>query len=239
MKLLKHSFPVAAHFDWALAVTLSAPASDLAPLAMPGLELDTLRDQGFLAVACVQTRRLRPAFMPTQVGVDFFLVGYRLFVRFSSPSGKSYRGLQILGSETDRWLMVLGGRWLTYYKYRHTATQVIREEGQLHVSTSSGLDIMVRLGASNLPPESIFKDWKEARYYAGPLPYTFGSEDQGRTIVRVEGVRTHWNPRPVMPVSVRAPFLNGLLPSHPIPASAFLVEDIDYRWKRGVRERLT
>ena len=36
--------------------------------------------------------------------------------------------------------------------------------------------------------------------------------------------------------TVRAPFLESLLGEPPRPASAFLVEGVPYRWKRGVRE---
>lgn len=235
-KQLKHCIPIAAHFDWALAVTMSAPAAELAPRVAPGLRLDDFEGQGFLAVACVKTRRLRPAFLPAFVGTDFFLVGYRIFVRYKSPRGRSYRGLQILRSETDRRLMVLGGRILTHYGYRHAAVEVNREPERLRVSTSSGLTVDVRLDLPELPQGSVFENQKQARRYAGPMPHTFASEDGGRSVLRVEGVRRHWDPKPVMPVDVSAPFLADLLPDSPVPASAFLVEHVDYRWKSGVRE---
>jgi hypothetical protein len=68
------------------------------------------------------------------------------------------------------------------------------------------------------------------------MPFTFASEAEGRRIVRVEGVRTHWKPRPVGITRSRVPFLEALLGFEPSPAAAFLVEDVDYRWERGVRE---
>ena len=239
MKWLKHRLPIVSHFDWALAITLSAPVSELEPLAAPGLALDSQGANGFLAIACVQARRLRPAFWPAWLGVDFFLVGYRLFVTFSSPSGRMYRGLQILGSETDGRLMSFAGRWLTHYGYRRAETNVTRDEEKLRVSTSTGLELGVSLVSPELPRKSVFEDWNEARRYAGPMPYTFASEDGGLSIVRVEGVRRHWKPKPVTIASVRAPFFDRLLSRSPIPASAFLVEDVDYRWKPGIRESLT
>ena len=238
VKQLKHNLPIAAHFEWALAVTLSAPVSQLGSLVAPGLELDSQGKHGFLAIACVQTRSFRPSFLPPQLGFRFFLVGYRLFTRFRSRSGRVFRGLQILGSETDSRLMVIGGKLLTHYGYRQARTKVGREKDKLQVTTSTGLDLTVRLDSSELPSGSVFTDWHEARRYAGPMPYTFGSEDDGRSIMRVQGVRTHWNPRPVTPVLVSAPLIANLLVGPPALASAFLVENVDYSWKRGVREKL-
>jgi hypothetical protein len=231
---------VTAHFDWALAVTLSAPASHLAPLAAPGLELDVLGDQGFVAVACVQARRLRPSFLPVGLGLDFFLVGYRIFVHFTDTAGRKHRGLQILGSETNRRAMARGGRWFTHYGYRLAEIQSSREAGRIRVRTSTGLDIDVATGRSGaeLPITSPFSSWSAARRYAGPMPNTFAYEAAGPTIIRVEGIRTHWQPRSVELLSLRTPFLEALLPSMPVPAAAFFVEDVDYFWRRGVRQRI-
>jgi hypothetical protein len=168
--------------------------------------------------------------------MNFFLVGYRLFVQFNSSSGRRYRGLQILGSETDRWRMVLGGRMFTHYRYRKVRATVARDHGAIHVATSSGLNMMVSEGA-NLPPGSVFDDAAEARRYGGPMPFTFASVRGGRAIARVEGRRGHWDPRLVAPRTVTAPFLSSLAPGA-VPAAAFLVEHVDYEWKRGIVEML-
>lgn len=236
--MLAHRLPVRAHFDWALAVTFHAPAERLATLCAPGLELDVWRGSGFLAAAFVATRRLRPAPLPAFLGASFVLAGYRLFTRFRSPAGRTYRGLQILGSETDRRLMVLGGRLLTHYGYRRAATRVERNGASFAVATSSGARVRVDLDRPELPAGSVFPTWREARRYAGPMPWTFASEDGGRTVVRVEGVRTHWEPRQVAVDEATVPFLERLLGAPPAPAAAFLVEDVDYRWRAGIRERL-
>lgn len=217
-------------------MTFAAPEALLLPLVAPGLSLDTFKQRGFLAVACVKTTRLRPRGFPERIGMDFFLVGYRLFVRFDSSSGRRYRGLQILGSETDRWGMALGGRILTHYAYRKVRATVARNHSALHVATSSGLNVAVR-EQGELPAGSVFDEVAEARRYAGPMPFTFASVRGGRAIVRVEGSRVHWQPRLVAVQSVSAPFLERLTPDA-VPAAAFLVEHVDYEWKRGVVEAL-
>ena len=228
--------PIVAHFDWALAVTLAAPATSLEPLVARGLSLDTFKGFGFLAAACVRTRRLRPRGLPAWLGVDFFLVGYRLFVRFESPTGRRYRGLQILGSETDRWTMAIGGGVFTYYAYRKVSATTHRDGAVLRVATSSGFAATVN-DDPVLRPNPVFADWDEARRYAGPMPFTFAAVRGGRAIVRVEGSRAHWEPRPVRVTAATIPFLSRLAPDA-LPVAAFLVEDVDYEWKPGVVESL-
>lgn len=225
-----------AHFDWALALTLAAPESQLAPLVAPGLILDTFRAHGFLAAACVRTRKLRPAGFPRWLGLDLFLVGYRVFVRREGGDGRRRRGLQILGSETDRWSMALAGSLFTHYAYRRARMSIRRADRHIRVATSSGFELEVREDAGQMPPGSVFTSGDEARRYAGPMPFTFAPEDSGRRLVRVEGVRDRWEQRPVAVVRHRVPFFEGLLDPPPAPAAAFLVEDVDYRWTRGVRE---
>jgi Uncharacterized conserved protein (COG2071) len=75
--LLRHAFPIVAHFDWALAITFASPEASLLPLVAPGLSLDTFKGRSFVAMACVKTRRLRPRGCPGWIGIDFFLVAWK------------------------------------------------------------------------------------------------------------------------------------------------------------------
>jgi hypothetical protein len=228
LALLRHGVPIVAHFDWALAVTLAAPAVSLEPLVAPGLTLDTVGACGFLAALCVQTYRLRPRGLPTWLGINFVLVAYRVFVRCDRAGGA--RGLQILSSETNRSIMALGGGLFTYYAYRKVRARVERAGRMLHVETSSGFDVTVKDEAPPLPP--VFTDWDQARSYTGPMPFTFASIGSGRAVASIEGTRVHWEPRPVAITTAAIPFFTRLVPEAR-PVSAFLMEDVSYEWKRG------
>ena len=48
-----------------------------------------------------------------------------------------------------------------------------------------------------LPTASPFADWKEARRFAGPLPFTFTYNKKTKEVLIIEGVRENWTPRPV------------------------------------------
>lgn len=107
-KLRRHPLAVQAHFRYSLVLTYAYPEELLKPLLSRGLQLDTYNGYGFLAIALVQTERLRPVGMPSVFGRDFFLSGYRIFTRFRLPNGKILRGLQILRSDADSDFMVHG-----------------------------------------------------------------------------------------------------------------------------------
>jgi hypothetical protein len=254
-RLRRHPFAIDAHFDHVVALTYALPADVLRPLLPPGLELETVGDDGFVAVALVQTRDLRPAGWPRALGQDFFLAGYRIFTRFRSSDGRTRRGLRILRSDTDRRRMAAGGNLLTHYNYHRCRAGIVADGDELHivVTTPDGAgDLDVRAGSgdvwvsascpdSMLPPSSPFASVREARRFAGPLPFTFDYEAATRSIVAIEARRTNWTPVPVN-VEVREigffdqPPFAGCTPRL---AGAFRVTDVDYHWNKGVCHALS
>lgn len=62
--LKRHPLPMQAYFEHVLVLTYAFPDTILRPLMPPGLVLDTYENYGFLAIAMVQTRNMRPRFMP-------------------------------------------------------------------------------------------------------------------------------------------------------------------------------
>ena len=90
MQFLKnHPFAVDAHFESSLVLTFAAPKEQVQPLIPECLRLDTFDDTwAFIAIAMVQTRHLRPKGFPQFMGNDFFLIGYRVFVRYATHGVK-------------------------------------------------------------------------------------------------------------------------------------------------------
>lgn len=242
VKLLKrHPFATVAFFDRVVALSFAFPEGALRPLLAKALELDTYEGFGFVTVSMVWTSKLRPAVFPAFAGQDFFLAGYRLFTRLREPSGRRLRGLQILRSETDKRRMIWLGNLFTQYSYRHVGVGIAEENSATRVQTflpdgASTLDVTFKAVAesASLPEGSPFRDWKSARQFAGPMPFTFSAEDD-RTMIVVEGSRQDWVPRPVevdrwtVSFFEEAP-LRGIAP---ILANAFAVERVAYHWSRG------
>jgi hypothetical protein len=246
-RLKRHAIPVKAHFRASLVLAYAVPATVLLPLLPPGLTLDTYGDLGFLAVALVETQNLRPSFLPAQLGTSFFLSGYRIFTRYQTAAGRSLRGLRILRSDTNRLSMQLFGNLLTHYHYERSQVRVhaTPQKYEVQVTTHDGrADLHVEADISTQstapPAGSPFANLTEARKFAGPLPFTFDYESQTHSIIRVEGVRQQWTPRPVSVTVHQNTFLEHppLRGAGAILANAFYLEDVPYAWRPGIRERL-
>src|SRR6266404_753762 len=164
-----HPFAVVARFERVVALSFAFPEAILSPLVPDGLEIDTHEGLGFLTVAMVWTRRLRPAGFPELFGQDFLLAGYRVFTRLREESGRRLRGLKIIRSETDKRRMVWAGNILTAYNYRHVKARVTESGFETTVetcSTDGTRTVVLTFGRPNegvaLPLGSPFHDWHAA-----------------------------------------------------------------------------
>ncbi|MGY8642803.1 MAG: DUF2071 domain-containing protein [Verrucomicrobiales bacterium] len=235
-----HPLPVEATFDYSLVLTYALPEIQLQGLIPAELKLDTHEGNAFVAVAMVQTKRLRPKGFPKFLGRDFFLIGYRIFVRYQTSEGKNRRGLFILRSETNKPQMKILGSLFTHYDYNTIDSKIEVNENSITVKSSTAkLDVHVETNPSEmeLPTygdgDPVFTDWKTARKFAGPLPFTFTRTDNTGEMLIIEGVRQHWKPKPVSVVKSEVGFLDSpQFIGHRL-ASAFLVENVDYSWKKG------
>jgi hypothetical protein len=241
--LKRHPIPISAFFRHSLVLTYALPPETLEPLLPKGLVLDLFRGHAFLAIALVQTERLRPSFLPAVMGQDFFLSGYRIFTRLDNAA-QSKRGLRILRSDTDHRGMVCAGNLLTHYNYRLCETELKTTSGELHWTirtprAEADIEVVARLtDGPGLPPDgSPFSTLAEARKFAGPLPYTFDYEESTDSIIGIHAIRQQWEPRPVAVDVRRNTFLEHepFLGAHPILANAFYVHDVPYRWEQGRR----
>ena len=239
--LHRHPFPVVAFFEKVLAVSFAFPEDAVRALVPHGLEIDGYNGFGFVTVALVWTRGLRPAGFPAFLGRDFFLAGYRVFTRLREPSGRRLRGLKILRSETDSHRMVWMGNLMTRYHYRHVHVTMREVGSEKSVETARGdgartlfLSYDADGNDAPLPERSPFPDWHTARLFAGPMPFTFSPEADGSFVV-IEGRRAEWVPRPVRILKWDVSLFreSPLRDVKPILANAFVVENVNYRWEKG------
>lgn len=239
--LKRHPFPVVARFDRVVAVSFAFPEEALRNLVPRGLAIDSYEGFGFVTVALVWTRKLRPAGFPEFIGRDFFLAGTRIFTRLEDESGTRLRGLKIIRSETDKRTMVWAGNLMTGYNYRLARVNIdeVGAETRIVVKRMDGeVSLDLRFDAESpdpgLPVGSPFPDWRTARRFAGPMPFTFSPESDGSFVV-IEGSRGEWKPRPVEVKSWEVGLFceAPLRDATPVLANAFVVEDVDYRWEKG------
>lgn len=240
--LKNHPFDVEAFFETSLVITFAIPKEQVQKFIPTHLQLDTFNDKwAFIAVAMVQTKHLRPKGFPKILGNNFFLIGYRVFVRYENRSGKSLRGLYILKSETDKKKMEFFGNIFTHYNYTTTDISINSNNPTLEIkSERSGFKIKINEEDTeniSLPSESPFADWKEARRYAGPLPFTFTYDEIKKKMLIIEGVRENWKPRPVTVIDYDFSFINNYAFNEVRLANAFIIHNIPYYWKKGKAEK--
>lgn len=239
--LKNHPFAVEAFFESSLVLTFAVQKEQLENLIPECLELDTFQDKwAFVAVAMVQTKDLRPKGLPKFIGNDFFLIGYRVFVRYRTNAGKSLRGLYILKSETNKTKMEFFGNIFTHYNYTTTDIRQVFNQHQKEISSiKSEFQVAVDTSQNEveLPEFSPFADWKEARRFAGPLPFTFTYNEKTKEVLIIEGVRENWTPKPIHVENYSFGFLNSLNLENPVLANAFIINDIPYYWKKGKIEQ--
>ncbi len=235
--LKNHPFPVEAFFESSTVLTFAVPKEQLQDLIPECLELDTFKEKfGFIAVAMVQTKNLRPKGFPKFLGNDFFLIGYRIFVRFTNEKGKRLRGLFILKSETDKKKMEVLGNIFTKYSYTTTDINQSKTNNIIEINSKKSkfnLTILNTFEEIPLPENSPFENWKEARHFAGPLPFTFSYTANDKKVLIIEGVRENWTPNPLKVIDYNFEFLKLLNLSNVVLANAFIIKNIPYQWKKG------
>ena len=240
--LKNHPFAVEAFFESSLVLTFAVPEDQIRHLIPECLELDTFQHKwAFIAVAMVQTKDLRPKGFPKMLGNDFFLIGYRVFVRFNNLAGKSLRGLYILKSETDKKKMEFFGNIFTHYNYTTTDINQNTQEETIQINShKSGFYIKAEESENeniSLPVGSPFADWNEARKFAGPLPFTFTYNQATKEVLIIEGVRQNWKPMPIKVIDHHFNYINNLNLSNVRLANAFIIRNIPYYWKKGKIEQ--
>ncbi len=241
MQFLKnHPFPVEAWFNSSTVLTFAVPKEELTPLIPDVLQLDTFKDTyGFIAIAMVDTTALRPKGFPKFMGNNFFLIGYRIFVRYTDERGKRLRGLYILKSETNKKRMELLGSMFTRYKYNTTDIQTAIEERTKTIYSEQSnfkLTIDTTVHSAQLPEQSPFSEWKEARRFAGPLPFTFSVNKKKGSILIIKGIRQNWKPQPIEVTDFSFQFLDQLNLNGAVLANAFEIKDVPYSWESGKLE---
>jgi hypothetical protein len=240
--LKNHPFAVEAFFESSLVFTFAIPKEQIKHLIPECVQLDTFNDKwAFIAVAMVQTKALRPKGFPEFLGNDFFLIGYRVFVRYTNEAGKNLRGLYILKSETDKKKMEFFGNIFTHYSYTTTDIHQAIQNGVKEIySGKSGFKIKIEDTDNEnipLPAGSPFNDWKEARRFAGPLPFTFTYNGAEKKVLIIEGVRENWKPMPVKVIDYHFGFIDNMNLQDARLANTFIIRNIPYYWKKGKIEK--
>lgn len=185
--------------------------------------------------------RIRPARLPEAVGISYWHVAYRLYVRLPVTGGAPIEGLFFVRSDCDNPLMTLAGNLLTDFHF-HTSGIDVEERGETVAIAVRSPDApaearLRRTTPDQLPAGSPFGSVAEA---AAALKYRpFGiSVDPARrlaNVVRIGRDERAWRSHPVEVEHA----LWAFFADKPVEFElAYEVEPIPYRWHRGRYLRL-
>jgi hypothetical protein len=121
-------------------------------------------------------------------------------------------------------MMEVVGNIFTHYNYTTTDIEMSTVSNTVEIKSKKS-DFLIEIEKADnasLPVNSPFADWKEARRFAGPLPFTFTYNPEAKNVLIVEGVRQNWQPAAVKNCEL---------------ANAFIIENVPYYWKKGKIEK--
>lgn len=240
MRIRKNPLTVVGRLQRCWLFAYRTPAEAARQIVPPPLEPVTRGDVAFWNVVVCQVRAMRPKGFPTVVGVSYWHVAYRLYVRLPLPSGEAVEGLYFVRSDCNRALMSLAGNLLTDFRF-HTAPISVREKSEaveIH-AVSSDAPAHARLvpaAAPTLAQGSPFASPQEAAAFLAYEPYGISLTAAGdANVIHVTRDERAWRSRPVCVESAEWGFFTG----REVQLEAcYAVDPIAYQWDRGRLYRL-
>ena len=113
----------------------------------------------------------------------------------------------------------------------------IEKERTTIESRKSGLKVTIVESEEkvDLPNNSPFVNWREAKKFSGPLPFTFTFNKSKNEVLIIQGVRQNWKPNSVKVIYYESTFINSFKSAS--LANAFIIKDVSYFWKKGRTEK--
>ncbi len=232
---LKNAFPMQAQMARCFLFVLQTPEKAVASFLPPEINLITRNGFAFWNVVVCRIEGMRPKGFPAWLGVNYWHVAYRLYVRKTTKEGPILEGLYFVRSDCDDRILAAAGRILTDFQFNLAK-----------ISFEDGAEARIRVESPRAPMEVIL-DRSEAPVLA---EYSaFGSLDEAarelkykpRAIIpRADGrvdvvgiVRNEeaWRSRLISARKAEFGFFKGMPVRWEL---GYEVEPIFYQWKRAV-----
>jgi hypothetical protein len=215
--------------------TYQTPVDEARSLVPCELELVTREGYAFWNIVVCRARAMRPKGFPALMGVSYWHVAYRFYVRFHPESGPPVEGLYFIRSDCDSRLMAWMGNLLTDYNFHPAAIEVSEQAPLIRVSLrSADCPAEVTLDASKppgLPAHSLFSSVEEAAAFLKYKPFGISLDTAGRaSVVAIRRDEAAWESRLIHVVSADWRFFEGKTAR---PEICCEVAPIDYQWNRA------
>jgi hypothetical protein len=215
--------------------TYQTPVEEARALVPGELELVSREDCAFWNIVVCWIRAMRPKGLPVFVGMSYWHVAYRFYVRFHPESGPPIEGLYFVRSDCDSRLMAWMGNLLTDYNFHPAGITVSEPAPLLRIAIQSPdcpeEAVLDRAKPAQLPAHSLFSSLEDGAAFLKYKPFGISITASGRAnVVAIRRDEVAWQSRLVQVVSADWRFFEGKTVR---PEICYEVEPIDYQWNRG------
>jgi hypothetical protein len=231
----KNPLTVIGHLDRCWLFTYRTPA-ELARSLLPGqLEPVTHAGYAFWNIVVCHISAMRPKHFPAFIGIDYWHLAYRLYVRLPLAQGRAIEGLYFLRSECDHRLMELSGNLLTDFRFHAAQLRIQQDQEALEIHLESpDAPAYARLLPDVAPqpnPRSAFASLDEAAAFLKYKPYGISVDQAGKVnVVHITRDESAWCSRLVRVEAADWAFFRS---QDVEPEICYEVEPILYQWDRG------
>jgi hypothetical protein len=215
--------------------TYRTPVANAQRLLPPPLEPVTHGGYAFWNIVVSEIRGMRPSPLPAFIGVNYWHVGYRLYVRYHPANSEPIEGLWFARSDCDSRLMSIAGNLVTDFNFHTAPIRVESHDGVLAIAIESrDAPARARLLPSatpQLPRGSAFGSLDEAAAFLKYKPYGISIGARGdANVVRITREEAAWRGKLVQVESEHWSFFDG---QDAQPEICYEVAPIVYQWNRG------
>jgi len=234
MLIQKNPLTMVGAIDRCWLFTYQTPEADAQRLLPKPLLPVTYRGSAFWNVVVCHVDRMRPKGTPQALGMSYWHVAYRLYVRYPTVDGPEIQGLFFVRSECDSKLMAMAGNIMTDFNF-HTADITV-DGGHIDVDTADSHShaVVGHTAPSALPPYSAFDHLDQAARFLKYKPFGISVDSHGTgNIVRIVRDERAWHARLVDAQADWTFFAD----KNVRPEICYEVDPIDYQWNRAYRVR--
>jgi hypothetical protein len=233
--LMKNPFTLVGAIDRCWLFVYQTPEAEARALVPPALELVTRGGCAFWNIAVCHLRGMRPRGFPPFVGVSYWHVAYRFYVRFHAASGPPIEGIYFSRSDCDSALMSMAGNALTDFHFHTAGVEVVEQGAMVGITVRSpdapGRASLDRSKLAELPVHSVFSSLEEAAAFLKYKPFGISLDPAGKAnIVAIKRDEAAWRSRLVHVAAAEWRFFEGKTVR---PEICYEVEPVDYQWNRG------
>ncbi len=210
--------------------TFQTPIGKVKGILPPSLDLVTHGEFAFWNVVVSHIHSMRPKPLPAFLGMSYWHVGYRLYVRFRAKRSDPIEGLYFVRSDCGSAVMSAMGNLLTDFNFHTAKIDVQQDQSQTHLTIQSPDTAATVDWTANdpmLPTYSAFVSLSEAASWLKYKPFGISVNAHGdANIVKIVRNETAWKNRLIHVTSAHWQFF---IDKEVKPKIGYQVEPIEYQ----------